>query len=285
MTFNDDARVNSSKVSRRGRRGAAIGGGGIGVVIVVFLISQLTGVNLSGFIGDGGSDTTGEAIENCQTGADANASIDCRIAGAALSLDAYWADQVGNGYFSHKVQLFEAQTDTGCGAASSATGPFYCPADENIYIDTSFFEELRTTYGSSGGPLAEMYVLAHEWGHHIQHLVGTTDGLDLTDTGPKSDSVRLELQADCYAGAWAGDASTIADDSGTIFLDPITDAQVKDALSAAAAVGDDRIQQSSGGGVNQDSWTHGSSAARQQWFLTGYNGDPNDCDTFARGAL
>jgi predicted metalloprotease len=280
MTFNDDAKIDSGRVKRRGRGALIGGGGGIGAVIVVFLIAQFTGFDASGLIGgDGGSNGDDAAIENCETGEQANANIDCRLNAASDSLDTYWTTELQN-YRTTSVILFDQQTNTGCGAATSAVGPFYCPPDETIYVDTTFYEQLRTDFGSSGGPLAEMYVLAHEWGHHIQNVQGTMETIDQQDTGPKSDSVRLELQADCYAGAWVGAASEIDDGTGTTFLEPVTDEQRADALSAASAVGDDRIQAQSGT-VNQESWTHGSSASRQKWFTAGYDGGPAACDTFS----
>ena len=285
MTFNDDAKINSSGVRRRGRGTAlAVGGGGLGIgaFIVILLLQQFTGIDASPLLGDQGtSNGADEPISQCETGADANARLDCRLAASADSLDTYWADQLPDVDVQPDVLLFTDQTNTGCGAASSATGPFYCPADQSIYIDTAFYDELRTTYGADGGPLSELYVLGHEWGHHIQHVTGVTDGLDLQDTGRNSDSVKLELQADCYAGAWLGDASDIDASNGEPFLEPITKAQIADALSAASAVGDDRIQQSAGASVNPEAWTHGSSAARQQWFQTGFAGGPASCDTFA----
>jgi hypothetical protein len=125
-----------------------------------------------------------------------------------------------------------------------------------------------------------MYVVAHEWGHHIQNITGIMNGLDLQATGPSSDSVRLELQADCFAGAWVGAAPTITDEDGVSFLEPVTDAQIADALSAASAVGDDRIQSTSQGQVTPETWTHGSSESRQKWFQIGYQGGPNACNTF-----
>jgi predicted metalloprotease len=184
-------------------------------------------------------------------------------------------------YTQPQVILFTGQTDTGCGAATTAVGPFYCPEDQTVYLDTGFYDDLRTKYGSSGGPLAQLYVVAHEWGHHIQKLTGRMDGLDLRETGATSDSVRLELQADCYAGSWVGGAEQTKDADGTPFLEPITPAQVTDALSAASAVGDDRIQASTQGGVDPDTWTHGSSAQRQRWFERGRDGGPTACDTFS----
>jgi predicted metalloprotease len=174
---------------------------------------------------------------------------------------------------------------TACGSATSAVGPFYCPGDQTVYLDTGFYDELRNRFDAEGGPLAQMYVVAHEFGHHIQNLQGTMDSIERGDTGPTSDAVRLELQADCFAGAWAGEASTVPDDSGTPFLKPITKAQVADALNAAASIGDDRIQESTQGQVNPEAWTHGSSEQRQQWFETGFEQGAAACDTFAAGAL
>jgi predicted metalloprotease len=280
MTFNPNAKIDSSRTRRRGRTGGIVAGGGVVGVVAIFLISQLLGVDLTGLAGGGSSDGSDEAIANCETGADANENLDCLIASAGDSIDTYWAGQVTD-YRPTNVILFTGQANTGCGGATSAVGPFYCPADEKIYIDTAFFDDLRNRFGSSGGPLAEMYVLAHEWGHHIQNISGTMAGLDTQTTGPESDGVRLETQADCYAGAWAGEASTVPDDSGTPFLQEITSEQLADALSAAAAVGDDRIQESATGQVNPETWTHGSAEQRQKWFTTGFENGPEACDTFA----
>jgi predicted metalloprotease len=280
MTFNPNAKIDSSRTRRRGRTGGIVAGGGVVGVVALFLISQLLGVDLTGLAGGGSSGGSDEAIANCETGADANENLDCLIASAGDSIDTYWGGQVTD-YRPTNVVLFTGQANTGCGGATSAVGPFYCPADEKIYIDTAFFDDLRTRFGSSGGPLAEMYVLAHEWGHHIQNISGTMAGLDTQTTGPESDGVRLETQADCYAGAWAGEASTVPDDSGTPFLQEITSEQLADALSAAAAVGDDRIQESATGQVNPETWTHGSAEQRQKWFTTGFENGPEACDTFA----
>src|SRR5690554_2864824 len=288
MTFNDNARSGGGRVSKRGRNtGFAVGGGGIGL-IAIFLISQAFGVDLSGLLGGGattGNSASDTTLQNCETGADANANLECRLDFAAQSMDAYWERELGAAYTPPPLVLFEQSVGTGCGSATSAVGPFYCPADQTVYLDIGFYDELRTRFDTDAGPLAQMYVIAHEFGHHIQNLEGTMNSIQRGDTGPTSDAVRLELQADCYAGAWAGEASTVPDESGTPFLEPITPAQVADALDAASAIGDDRIQESTQGQMNPEAWTHGSSEQRQRWFTTGFEQGPAACDTFAADAL
>ncbi|MES1212897.1 MAG: neutral zinc metallopeptidase [Leifsonia sp.] len=286
MTFNDDADIQSGRVSKRGRNTAiGVGGGGLGLIAIV-VISQLLGVDLTGLVG-GTSSTPGSdgtPLTQCTTGAQANADIDCRMKAAAASLDAYWSGEV-DGYTSPQpLVIFDGATDTGCGGATTDVGPFYCPNDQTIYIDTAFYDELRSQFGATGGPLAQLYVIAHEWGHHIQYITGIMNGLDLQQTGPTSDSVRLELQADCFAGAWVGAASTTKDVNGVTFLEPVTKAEIADALNAAAAVGDDHIQQATQGQVNPESFTHGTSAQREKWFNSGLAGGPQACDTFGATA-
>lgn len=291
MTFNPNSDISGTNVKRAGRgrtTGIAVGGGGIGLVLI-FLIAQLGGVDLSGFLGgtqvaEPGA-ITGQSLEGCKTGADANANVDCRMAGAAASLDPYWAGAFGSlgaraSYHRPGFSLFSDSASTGCGAATSATGPFYCPSDETIYIDTSFFGQLSSQFGARGGPLAELYIVAHEWGHHIQNLEGTFNTVDRSQTGPTSGTVRIELQADCYAGSWVGAAANVRDRGGNRLLNPPTEEQIRDALDAAAAVGDDRIQQMGGGQVHSEAWTHGSSDQRQRWFLEGYRGGATACNTF-----
>lgn len=290
MTFNDDSQLRGGKVKRRGRT-TAIGGGAVGVgAIVVFLIAQFTGFDLSGIVGGNGLTTIqqeGESVDaapECRTGRDANLRVECRMEGAAESLDAYWTSEarsLGISYTSPEFFLFQDSTDTSCGQASAATGPFYCPPDRAVFLDTAFYDDLQSQYGSSGGPLAQMYVVAHEWGHHIQQLQGSFANTDRSGTGATSGSVRVELQADCYAGAWVGDAATTEDANGETFFEPITRSQITDALSAASAVGDDSIQERATGRVDPDSFTHGSSEQRQRWFLRGYQQGATSCDTLS----
>ena len=285
MTFNDDARINSSKVKRRGRTTGVAAGGGIVGIIAIFVISQLTGFDLSQFVGSGEPTGPDQTVAECDniSGAEANETVQCRMAGASLAIDEYWAEELptlGVDYESPEFVLFTASTSTGCGNATSATGPFYCPSDKTIYVDTDFYKELTTRFGANGGPLAEMYVLAHEWGHHIQNISGIMNGLDFQTTGPSSDGVRLELQADCFAGAWVRSATESKDENGVSYLEPVTDQDIADALSAASAVGDDRIQESTQGQVNPETWTHGASEQRQDWFNTGRASGADACNTF-----
>jgi uncharacterized protein len=290
MTFNEGSDISSGRASRRGRTtGIALGGGGLGILAIV-IIGQLLGVDLSGLVGGdptgsgGGTGTTGDSsLDQCKTGQDANENLDCRMKGAAASLEDFWSKTLDQATPT-SINLFTGATNTGCGQASSGVGPFYCPRDQLIYVDTAFFDQLRTQFGSSGGPLAQLYVVGHEWGHHIQNITGLMDNLNLQQTGPSSDGVRLELQADCFAGAWIAGASQTTDENGVPFLDPPTDAQIKDALSAAAAVGDDNIQEATQGQVQPETWTHGASESRQKWFLAGYNSGVQSCDTFGAAA-
>ena len=286
MTFNPNADIGGGKTSKRGRNTGIAVGGGLGVIALV-IISQLLGVDVTGLLGGGGGQPAAEdsALEECQTGQDANERVDCRMKGAAASLEDYWVDAaptIGVAYASPQgFVLFTDAVATGCGNASSATGPFYCPPDQTLYVDTSFYDQLESQFGASGGPLAEMYVVAHEWGHHIQNLAGVLERAQDGQTGPTSNSVRTELQADCFAGSWAAAASQTTDERGVPFLQPITRDQYAQAIDAAAAVGDDRIQEATQGQVSPHSFTHGSSEQRVRWFETGYQGGAQSCDTFS----
>jgi predicted metalloprotease len=285
MSFNPDVRLDPGQIKDRrgipgGRGGLAIGGGGLGIALL--LIYTLLGGNpndLGPLLEPGavvGPESSALATD-CQTGQDANERDDCRILGYVNSIQRYWTDTFtasGEAYQPVDTVLFSGATSSGCGTASAATGPFYCPPDALVYLDLDFFAELRSRFGAQGGPLAQGYVVAHEYGHHVQDLLGLLETGGGGSTGAGGSSVRTELQADCFAGVWANHAAS------TGFLEPLTQAQIADALDAAAAVGDDRIQEATQGQVNPDSWTHGSSAQRQQWFQTGYDsGDPATCDT------
>lgn len=287
MRFRRNARLDASQVQdRRGMKGgrggaAAIGGGGIGGIIVLMIIL---------FAGGGGTDALGsldglavdqgtpnDLSDECRTGQDANERDDCRIVGVVNSVQAYWSDSYVD-YRQAQTVFFTDSVSTRCGNATSAVGPFYCPADSTIYIDLGFYDELRSRFGASGGPFAEAYVIAHEYGHHVQNLTGALSGD--RGSGPTSNAVRIELQADCYAGAWAAGAVR------TGFIEPLTEASIADGLNAAASIGDDRIQETFGAEVDPHAWTHGSSEQRQRWFLVGYEADDSAaCDTFGTDDL
>jgi predicted metalloprotease len=212
MRFRPGARLDAGQVQdQRGARGRgiAVGGGAGGILVIVVL--ALLGVNVGGggedplSLGTDGSSTApaGQLSSACRTGSDANQREDCRIVGVVNSVQAYWGDHV-RGYREAPTRFFSAQTSTGCGGATSDVGPFYCPNDQTVYIDLDFYRELRSKFGARGGAFAEAYVIAHEYGHHVQHLLGTDARVGGDRQGEKSGSVRLELQADCYAGVWAG---------------------------------------------------------------------------------
>ena len=289
MPFNNRSRLDPSQVDDRRGRGVgttmALGGGGLGLVILV--VALLLGVNpadLLNMTGPAPAASTGSAGQTdnlavvCQTGADANTREDCRIVGFVNSIQFFWTDEFarqGEQYLPARTVLFTGATQAACGYATAAVGPFYCPADQQVYLDLGFFAELHTRFGAQGGAFAEAYVLAHEYGHHVQNLTGALDqSSGSSATGPQSASVQIELQADCLAGVWAYHAT----DTG--YLTQVTDAEIAQSLDAAASVGDDSIQRQTQGYVSPESWTHGSSEQRQQALKDGLQtGDPASCDT------
>ena len=316
MRFNPKARLDTSRV-RDGGRGAGGGlggpggggmripmpggtkaGGGVGLVliIVVLILSQCSGIDLTGALNGTGAagystsrfqgDTTTYA--SCQTGQDANDHPEtCGLVAVENSLVDYWQDtlaqQAPSARFEPEaaIMTFTGSAPSGCGQASSAMGPFYCPTDQSIYIDPSFFHDiLQGQLNGPSGAFVEPYVIGHEFGHHIQNLLGTMRKVK-TQQGPNSDSVRLELQADCYAGMWTRNATQTEDSQGNVLIQDLSDQDIQDAIAAAKSVGDDTIQKETSGRVNPEQWTHGSSAARVKWFQIGYqNGTLDACNTF-----
>ena len=292
--FRDDAKLDTSQVEdlrgrRIGRRGGlAVGGGGIGLVVTLLIIFLGGNVGGDGGLGQLGSlddevagtpaANNGDLAQECRTGADANEREDCRIVGFVNSDPGYWTDAFSGGgrqYTPARTRFFTGSIDTGCGAASSAMGPFYCPGDKYVYIDLGFFDELRERVRRPGralraGVRARARVRAPRPGP------ARRPRRRRRTRAHESRSVRIELQADCFAGVWASNAV----DTG--FLTQLTEADIADALDAAAAVGDDRIQEAVQGRVTPESWTHGSAEQRQRWFTTGYeSGNPGSCDTFS----
>lgn len=273
MRFGRDVELDTSQVSdRRGMGPLAVGGGGI--IGLVFLVIQLLG----GGGGTGGiplGEPQTDLSTECRTGEDANQREDCRAVAVINSVQAFWGDKLP-GYQPATTVFFSGGVSTGCGQASSAVGPFYCPLDSRIYIDLGFYDDLRNRFGANGGPFAEAYVIAHEYGHHVENLQGVLERSRDGSTGPQSSAVRVELMADCLAGMWARGAVA------TGFIEELTQQDIDDGLNAASAIGDDRIQEQAQGQVNPESWTHGSSEQRQRWFLNGYRSDDlAGCDTFA----
>jgi predicted metalloprotease len=306
MRYNPRARLDRSQVENRrgsggGGGGFPVGGGGSGlrvgggigglvILIVIFLLqSQLGGSGGSGSAQDPGQ-TGDTSLDQCTTGADANQNSDCALVADVNSIQSFWSDALPRqgdiGYTEANTTIFSRGIQTECGAATSDVGPFYCPVDKHVYLDTTFFKDmLEGQLGARGGPFSQAYVLAHEYGHHVQDLMGTMSKVR-TQQGRNSDAVRLELQADCYAGMWTKHATSSDDAGGEPYILDLTQDDIDRALDAAAAVGDDRIQRKTSGRVDPDRWTHGSAESRMRWFTTGMQkGTLEACDTFSASTL
>jgi predicted metalloprotease len=268
-----------------GAGGVAVGGGGLGLVglVIYILISVLSNGGGLGQLGpldnqQIGQGTTPSSVASCKTGQDANTREDCRIVAVVNSVQKFWDGvfQRSNKQYQYvDTYFFTGQVNTGCGTADSQVGPFYCPRDKHVYIDLGFFDQLQSQFGVSATTFVQAYVIAHEYGHHVQDQLGILDTIGNDTQGPESKSVRSELQADCYAGVWAAHAV----DTGLV--EQLTQADINQGMDAASAIGDDRIQQQTQGQVNPETWTHGSSEQRRRWFSQGYEkGRPAVCDTF-----
>jgi len=263
------------------------GGGGLTMVLVlaaVFILPRILG---SGGLGDAlGGQTVApappaDAAQTTGGGSPCESELEQILCGATDDVSEYWIEQLprsfGVEYIDTQTVFFSGFTNTGCGQASSQTGPFYCPLDSLIYFDLEFLTTLQDQFGATGD-LAAQYIVAHEYGHHVQNVLGINEQVRRAQQEDPQRanqySVALELQADCFAGAWARDAS-----DRDLFDSP---EEVEEALDAAAAVGDDTIQQKTSGRIDPESWTHGSSAQRVEWFRRGYQtGDPQSCTTFS----
>jgi uncharacterized protein len=290
VRYDRDGQLDTSRI--RDRRGAKVGAVGGAAGLVLLLIGALTGVDLTALVdvsgGPGGEPPADGGLAACEQGADIETREECRFVAFENSVQDFWEDEFarqGSSYRFASLTVFTGGVSTACGSASSAMGPFYCPADEGVYLDIGFFEVLEQQLGATGGDFAEAYVVAHEVGHHVQNITGISDQVR-TRQGESSDLVRLELQADCLAGVWAHHATRTPADGGTPIITAISQEDIAEAMDAAATVGDDYIQERSQGEVTPETWTHGSSEQRQEWFGRGLEtGDVGSCDTFSADDL
>ncbi len=269
-----------NKILSRGnvvdRRGSSMGLGGLGLggVAIVVAFTLLTGGNVSDLLPLLNQVELPTENSSDFEGADSYEVFASTVLGSNNDL---WSAAFAKNYETYippTLVLFRNATESGCGLATSDVGPHYCPIDQTIYLDETFFDELQSRFGAEGGDVAEAYVIGHEVGHHVQNLLGTLDEVDnqTTKSNENELSVKLELQADCYAGLWAYSIKNQG-----VFLP----GEIKEALDAAAAVGDDRIQEATTGRVRPETFTHGSSSERVSWFTVGYDtGEFSACNTF-----
>lgn len=281
----DNERESSNVEDRRGGGGLPIGGKGIGVgTIVLALVAMYFGVDPSVVLNMGQGLQQSAPVESKPIPSDdPMASFVAKVLGSTEDTWGKIFAASGEQYQAPKLVLFTGQTQTSCGAGQAAMGPFYCPADQKVYIDLSFYQEMKTRFNAPGD-FAQAYVIAHEVGHHIQNLMGTSEKVQKARQNARSEaianqySVRLELQADCYAGVWANHA-----DGENRILEA---GDVEEAMTAAAAIGDDALQKQAQGYAVPDSFTHGTSKQRMHWFNQGLSkGDVEACDTFGAGSV
>ena len=275
----------------RARGGMPLLGGrvGIGAIVVALVASYFLGINpmtvlslLSGGGGDGAAPMVQQGAAKAPPKEDAGARF---VSVVLADTEDVWRDlfsKAGRQYVDPKLVLFRSSTPTACGTGQSAMGPFYCPGDQKVYIDLAFYEEMKSRFNAPGD-FAQAYVIAHEVGHHVQNLLGISDKVDqarrrMSERDANALSVRLELQADCFAGVWGFHANRARK--------VLESGDLEEALNAATAIGDDTLQRNSGRGVSPDSFTHGSATQRVRWFRRGIeSGDMKQCDTFAARQL
>jgi len=269
---------------RSGTRGGAVGVGGIGVIVIV-VIGYFLGVDLTPLLQQGGGEpqvATGQDVELTAADERAAAFVAVTLADTEEVWAAIFQSQFRQTYAPPVLVLFKGETQSACGGASAAAGPFYCPPEQKVYLDTEFFTTMERQLGA-GGDFAQAYVVAHEVGHHVQNLLGILDTANRerersSEVRSNEISVQIELQADCLSGIWARAA---ADQFGS--LEP---GDIEEAMNAAAQIGDDTLQRNAGQRVSPDSFTHGTSAQRQRWFNRGYvSGDIGQCDTYNAPSL
>jgi uncharacterized protein len=280
----DDQRESDQIDDRRGSGGGGVlTGGRLGIagILAVLAISYFTGINPSTLMGLVGGDSAVVQPDRPPPANDPTSQFVARVLGSTEDI---WTEEfrkLGRTYQKPTLTLFSGATQTACGQGQAAMGPFYCPIDQRVYIDLDFFHELETRFGA-GGEFAQAYVIAHEVGHHVQNLLGIHDKVSaVQEHSNKAQgnalAIRLELQADCLAGLWGRQADVIKHQ-----LEP---GEAEQALRAASAIGDDTLQKQTQGYVVPESFTHGTSEERMQWFNKGFqSGDMSQCDTFRKGA-